>query len=181
MTGQIADHFAQRKIVATDEFLEGTGRNSARSSQFAKSVASTIATSDGPPDPAEPVRDDQSHPSVRLLAAHLPTLGTLQWWPGGPAGRPSWSRISPRSLACRESIGRRQLSGMRFWRRTGLLSWPTRFSRRPWSRRYSVLKFNRGRDIPLAAAPSGSSSSQQVLARQRAPSARRSARCELWL
>jgi hypothetical protein len=27
------------------------------------------------------------------------------------------------------------------------LSWPTRFSRRPGSRRYSVLKFNRGRDI----------------------------------
>jgi hypothetical protein len=24
MIGQIADHFAQRKIVATDEFLEGT-------------------------------------------------------------------------------------------------------------------------------------------------------------
>jgi hypothetical protein len=24
MTGQIADHFAQRKVVATDEFLEGT-------------------------------------------------------------------------------------------------------------------------------------------------------------
>jgi len=24
MTGHIADHFAQRKIVATDEFLEGT-------------------------------------------------------------------------------------------------------------------------------------------------------------
>jgi hypothetical protein len=24
MTGQIADHFAQRKILATDEFLEGT-------------------------------------------------------------------------------------------------------------------------------------------------------------
>src|SRR6266404_3382895 len=95
-----------------------SGRNSARSSQFAKSVASTIATSDGPPDPAEPVHDDQSHPSVRLLAAHLPTLGTLQSWPGGPAGRPSWSRISSRSLACRESIGRRQLSGMRFWRRT---------------------------------------------------------------
>src|SRR5206468_10584797 len=34
----------------------------------------------------------------------------------------------------------------------GLLSWPTRFSRRPWSRRYSVLKFNRGRDIPLDRA-----------------------------
>ena len=27
--------------------------------------------------------------------------------------------------------------------------WPTRFSRRPGSRRYSVLKFNRDRDIPL--------------------------------
>src|SRR5437773_10615305 len=27
------------------------------------------------------------------------------------------------------------------------LSWSTRFSRRPGSRRYSVLKFNRGRDI----------------------------------
>jgi hypothetical protein len=26
MTGQIADHFAQRKIVTKDEFLEGTGR-----------------------------------------------------------------------------------------------------------------------------------------------------------
>src|SRR3989454_7380512 len=96
-----------------------SGRNSAGSPRSAKSVASPIATSDGPPDPAEPVRDDQSHPSVRLVAAHLPTLGTLQWWPVGPAGRPSWSRISSRSLACRESIGRRQLSGMRFWRRTG--------------------------------------------------------------
>jgi hypothetical protein len=26
MTGQIADQFAQRKIVATEEFLERTGR-----------------------------------------------------------------------------------------------------------------------------------------------------------
>jgi hypothetical protein len=34
----------------------------------------------------------------------------------------------------------------------GLLSWPTRFSRRPWSRRYLVLKFNRGRDIPTDGA-----------------------------
>jgi hypothetical protein len=25
MTGHIANHFAQHKIVATDEFLEGTG------------------------------------------------------------------------------------------------------------------------------------------------------------
>src|SRR5882724_10742236 len=30
------------------------------------------------------------------------------------------------------------------------LSWSTRFSRRPGSRRYSVLKFNTGRDIPSA-------------------------------
>src|SRR5437867_6227314 len=30
----------------------------------------------------------------------------------------------------------------------GTLSWSTRFSRRPGSRRYSVLKFNRDRDIP---------------------------------
>jgi hypothetical protein len=30
----------------------------------------------------------------------------------------------------------------------GTLSWSTRFSRRPGSRRYSVLKFNSGRDIP---------------------------------
>ena len=39
---------------------------------FGKSVASTIATSDGPPDPAEPVRDVQSRPSVRLLTAPPP-------------------------------------------------------------------------------------------------------------
>jgi len=32
------------------------------------------------------------------------------------------------------------------------LSWPTRFSRRPGSRRYSVLKFNRGRDIPTTTS-----------------------------
>src|SRR2546428_304216 len=31
----------------------------------------------------------------------------------------------------------------------GTLSWSTRFSRRPGSRRYSVLKFNRDRDIPV--------------------------------
>src|SRR5207244_7778898 len=45
------------------------GRDSAESSRFGKSVASTIATSDGPPDPAEPVRDVQSRPSVTLLTA----------------------------------------------------------------------------------------------------------------
>src|SRR5437667_12109870 len=67
---------------------ELSGENSAGSSRFAKSVASTIATSDGPPDPAEPVRDDQSRPSVRLLAAPPQTLRIVQWWPDGPAGPP---------------------------------------------------------------------------------------------
>src|SRR2546426_9467229 len=47
---------------------QSSGRNSAGSSRFAKSVASTIATSDGPPDPAESVRDDRAPPSRRLLA-----------------------------------------------------------------------------------------------------------------
>src|SRR5881409_148251 len=46
------------------------------------------------------------------------------------------------------------LCSLRHWRLLGpgvgdRLSWSTRFSRRPGSRRYSVLKFNRGRDIPL--------------------------------
>src|SRR3989442_1342503 len=52
-----------------------SGRNSAGSSRFAKSVASTIATSDGPPDPDESVRDNQSRPSVRLLAPHASFSG----------------------------------------------------------------------------------------------------------
>jgi len=51
---------------------ELSGRNSAESSRFGKSVASTIAMFDGPPDPAEPVRDVQSRPFVRLLAAPRP-------------------------------------------------------------------------------------------------------------
>ena len=49
-----------------------SGRNSARSSRFAKSVASTIATSAGRPDPAQSVRHDRARPSVRLLAAPPP-------------------------------------------------------------------------------------------------------------
>src|SRR2546428_4622609 len=59
-----------------------SGRNSAGSSRFAKSVASTIATSDGPPDPAESVRDDRARPSVRLLA---PTPKRSASFSGGPA------------------------------------------------------------------------------------------------
>jgi hypothetical protein len=49
-----------------------SGRNSARSSRFAKSVASTIATSDGQPDPAQPVRHGRALPPVRPLAAPPP-------------------------------------------------------------------------------------------------------------
>src|SRR5437870_2944134 len=58
-----------------------SGRNSAGSSRFAKSVASTIATSDGPPDPAESVRDDRARPSVRLLAPAPKRSASLS---GGP-------------------------------------------------------------------------------------------------
>src|SRR5213594_3068065 len=96
-----------------------SGRNSARSSRFAKSVASTIATSDGRPDPAHSVRHDRARPSVRLLAAP-PPKGPASF-SGGPTGRTACPPLqSPqRSLACRESVGRRRpLSGMRFWRRT---------------------------------------------------------------
>src|SRR5712691_2024238 len=39
-------------------------------------------------------------------------------------------------------------------RHAGPLSWPTRFSRRPGSRRYLVLKFNRARDIPVVVVNS---------------------------
>src|SRR5205823_14894104 len=62
---------------------------------------STIATSDGPPDPAESVRDDRTHPSVRLLAPTPKTLRVVQWWPGRPAGRPSCLQ-SPRQYDFRE-------------------------------------------------------------------------------
>src|SRR3989454_3259375 len=52
------------------------------------------------------------------------------------------------------------LCSLRHWRLLGpgrgdRLSWSTRFSRRPGSRRYSVLKFNRHRDIPHVWAQSG--------------------------
>src|SRR5437870_11071832 len=50
---------------------------------------------DGPPDLAEPVRDDQSRPSIRLLATPPQTLRIVQWWPDGPAGRPPvYSRLA---------------------------------------------------------------------------------------
>src|SRR2546428_12565979 len=50
----------------------------------------------------------------------------------------------------------RSLCSPRHWRLLGpgigdRLSWSTRFSRRPGSRRYSVLKFNRDRDISRAS------------------------------
>src|SRR5438309_5157042 len=94
-----------------------SGRNSAESSRFGKSVASTIATSDGPPDPAEPVRDVQSRPFVRLLAAPLPSA------PHRSVGArctcwPSLLSESPSVLGLSREHRRRQLTGMRFRRRT---------------------------------------------------------------
>src|SRR5438093_978068 len=59
-----------------------SGRNSAESSRFAKSVAYTIATSDGRPDPAQSVRHDRARPSVRLLAAPTPKRSAA--FSGGP-------------------------------------------------------------------------------------------------
>src|SRR2546425_8064425 len=64
-TGRVLTSRSTRMHPTAGQF---SGRNSAGSSRFAKPVASTIATSDGPPDPAESFRDDGSRPSVRLLA-----------------------------------------------------------------------------------------------------------------
>src|SRR5436309_1018273 len=65
-----------------------SGRNSARSSRFAKSVASTIATSAGRPDPAQSVRHDRARPSVRLLAA--PTLSSAAFVRGSRWAQSGW-------------------------------------------------------------------------------------------
>src|SRR5438132_2727689 len=99
-----------------------SSRNSAGLSRFAKSVASTIATSDGRPDAAQPV-----HHAGDSRVRPPPTLGPfLRWWASGSrpqaVGRAisdSLSRVPGRALPCREGTGRRQQSGMRFWRRTG--------------------------------------------------------------
>jgi len=55
--------------------------------------------------PPEPVRDDQSRPPVSLLDAHSQTLGIVQWWPDGPAGRPRGGGVN-RSYALRSAQGR---------------------------------------------------------------------------
>src|SRR5207249_10121171 len=77
-----------------------SGRNSAGSSRFAKSVASTIATSDGPPDPAESVRDDRARSSLRLLA---PTPKRSASFSGGPlhllAAPPVYSLLASLGLS----------------------------------------------------------------------------------
>src|SRR5712691_9861002 len=49
-------------------------------------------------------------------------------------------------------------------RHAGPLSWPTRFSRRPGSRRYLVLKFNRARDIPVVNVMAHSPRASMLLA-----------------
>src|SRR5882724_1581566 len=125
-TGPVLTSRSTRMRPTADQL---SGRNSARSSRFAKSVASTIATSAGRPDPAQSVRHDRARPSVRLLAAP-PPKGPASFsggstdphcWPPLclPSPKRSPKRTPKRCLACRESIGRRPLSGMRFWRRTG--------------------------------------------------------------
>ncbi len=99
-----------------------SGRNSAGSSRFAKSVAYTIATSDGRPDPAQSVRHARARPSVRLL--RRPTLSSTAfrrgsgWAPSGWLPRlRSVPTLSWRSCSSR-GMGRCQPSRGRFWRRT---------------------------------------------------------------
>jgi hypothetical protein len=101
-----------------------SGRNSAASSRFAKSAAYTIATSDGRPDPAQSVRHARARLCVRLL--RRPTLSSPAfvrgsgWAQSGccPASDPTvYSLLT--FLGASDSIGHRQPSGMRFWRRTG--------------------------------------------------------------
>src|SRR3989441_11027576 len=77
-TGRVLTSRSTRMHPTAGQF---SGRNSAGSSRFAKSVASTIATSDGPPDPAESVRDDRCRPSVGLLP---PTPKRSASFSGGP-------------------------------------------------------------------------------------------------
>src|SRR5882724_4788133 len=94
-----------------------SGPNAAGSSRFAKSVACTIATSAGRPDPAQSIR----HRRRRLPASF--ELHLVPWWvvmvPGGwlPCLQ-SVARGLLSSLVCRESSGGRLPSGIRFWRRT---------------------------------------------------------------
>jgi len=62
-----------------------SGRNSAESSRFAKSAASTIATSDGRPDGAQPVHD-YGDPRVRPLAPTFAPFVRGGPWRRGPRG-----------------------------------------------------------------------------------------------
>jgi len=60
-------HFTSRSIRMHPTAGQLSGRHSAGSSRFAKSVASTIAMSDGRPERAQSVRHAPARPSVRLL------------------------------------------------------------------------------------------------------------------
>ncbi len=96
-----------------------SGPNAAGSSRFAKSVACTIATSAGRPDPAQSIRHRRRRPPASF------ELHLVPWWvlmvPGGwlPCLQ-SVARGLVSSLVCRESSGGRLPSGIRFWRRTRL-------------------------------------------------------------
>jgi hypothetical protein len=91
-----------------------SGPSSARSSRCLKSAACIIATSAGRPEPAHKF----AAPGCPSLTPYL-ELRLFPWWPGwGPKQLtvlPPLSRVSWRSLACRESTNRCQPSGMRFW------------------------------------------------------------------
>src|SRR2546426_1103486 len=65
-----------------------SGRNSAASSRFAKSVACTIATSDGRPDPAQSVRHSRAR-SLRQ-AAPPPTSSTASFVRGSGWPQSGW-------------------------------------------------------------------------------------------
>src|SRR5206468_2681053 len=75
-----------------------SSRNSAGLSRFAKSVASTIATSDGRPDAAQPVHH-AGDSRVRPLAAHLGPLSFAD----GPRGRGPKQLAVPPPTRYRES------------------------------------------------------------------------------
>src|SRR5439155_1372290 len=100
---------------------QSSGRNSARSSRFPQSVACIIATCGGRPEPVQPVRYAWPPPSVRPPAGapHLCAVGRMGPKQLTALASDRLSTVSWPSLACRESIGRRQPSGMGFWRGTG--------------------------------------------------------------
>jgi hypothetical protein len=88
-----------------------SSRTSAGSSRFAKSVASTIVTSDGRPDAAPPVHHagtlgaGRSLPTSRSIPSVV-ALGSRPQAVGSPTSD-ALSRVPGCASACRHSMGRR--------------------------------------------------------------------------